>query len=69
MNKLSSRKRTKKSQLAFLAGAMFWLAGAVEFIAARMHGGHPESLAMGWLFISLGSLWIAIGAKFIKEKV
>ena len=59
---------TNRSLLAFLAGAMFFLAGAIETVtgwSARgsLHGG---LLSTGVMFLCVGALWIAVGAKWKK---
>jgi uncharacterized membrane protein YidH (DUF202 family) len=59
----------KRTMLAFIAGAMFLLAGTIEFaMDLATHG--PMRLSdfrLGTIFVIAGAMWIAVGAKWKKN--
>jgi hypothetical protein len=60
--------KLRKSRLALGAGALFGLAGVVEFATAlTAHGSmRTGSLSAGAMFLCVGAMWVAIGAKWKK---
>lgn len=58
-----------RSLLAFLSGAMFFLAGMIELLTGLHSQGkqHFGMVSVGFLFLSCSLAWVAIGAKWKKE--
>ncbi len=67
-------KGKRSSTLAFLAAAMFLLAGVISAFAAFMRHNtgtssvaHAAGFAPGAMFLCVGFLWFAIGLKWRKQ--
>ena len=52
--------------MAFVASGLFYLAGVLE-ITVSLHSRQSASLGIGAMFVCIGSLWLAIGAKYKKQ--
>ena len=48
--------------LSFFAGTLFFLAGALNLFVG-IHAHRSTSSGLGAMFVCVGSLWIAIGAR------
>lgn len=61
----TGNKPAADPKMSYLAGAMFMLAGVLNFVSA--YSAHKSNdvlrLAPGVLFLAVGLLWIAIGTK------
>jgi hypothetical protein len=67
MEQQRSTKPISRHVMAFVAAALFYLAGFIEFATGLLFSRHATSLAIGALFVCIGSLWMVIGAKYKKE--
>ena len=55
-------------QMAMVAVALFMLAGVIEFATMLSPSADKNvAIGVGALFLCVGSLWIAIGAKYKKN--
>jgi drug/metabolite transporter superfamily protein YnfA len=61
--------KMKRFTMAFLAGLLFALAGFVEIVIGLAgHGSvYAVALPLGGMFVVIGMMWIAIGAKWKKD--
>jgi hypothetical protein len=57
--------KVSRSTLAFMAGGMFLLGGAINVVPHLF--GSSTSIGVGAMFLSLGAAWVAIGAMFKKQ--
>jgi VIT1/CCC1 family predicted Fe2+/Mn2+ transporter len=57
--------KVSRSTLAFMAGGMFFLGGAINIVPHLF--GSSTSTGVGAMFLGLGAAWLAIGAMFKKQ--
>ena len=60
--------KRNRSKMAFITAALFYLAGLIEMVTGLFtRGSMSTNIAIGAMFIAIGSVWTAIGAKYKKE--
>jgi hypothetical protein len=66
MKQQGSTKQLNRHVPAFVAAGLFYLTGVI-YIVTAMHSRQILSWSLAAMFIGIGSLWVAIGAKYKKE--
>ena len=66
MMEQDSAKQIGKHRMSFLAAGLFYLAGMIYIITALLSHNAVDA-SLGVMFVSIGTVWVAIGAKYKKE--
>ena len=59
-------KQIGKHGMALLVAGLFYLAGVI-FIVTGLYSRHAAEVSIGATLVSVGSVWIVIGARYKKK--